>query len=164
MFDPELSVSEKVREITAGSTYDDSRDLGLKNGGSAHQTRFVRAVDYAIAKICCAKSFAGVVQSMQLGMSEDGFLRRFPATISRDHFALASDDSADWQFTDLLGCMCLLNGKLHILLISVHAASLQSTRSLFGFGSNCLRIVLRKIRRHVERTFLEVVPAVPAAQ
>jgi hypothetical protein len=128
MFNPELSVSEKMREITASGAYDDSRDLCLKNGGSAHQTRFVRAVDYAIAEICCAKSSAGVVQSMQLSMSEDGFLRRFPATISRDHFALASDDGADGQFTGLLGLMCLLNGKLHILLISVHAASLQSTR------------------------------------
>ena len=128
MFDAELSVSEKVRKITAGSAYHDTRDLRLKNRGSTHQARLVRTVDYAIAQIRSAENFAGIVQSMELGVSKDSFFGRFPAPISRDNFALTPYDGADWQFTRLLGLACLLNGKLHILLIGVHTASLQSTR------------------------------------
>jgi hypothetical protein len=63
---------------------------------------------------------------MQFGMSKNGFLRRFAAPISRDHFALARYDGADRQLTSLFGVTRLLNGKLHISLVSVHTASLQS--------------------------------------
>src|SRR5271165_4802337 len=132
MFDAELSVPEKVGKIIAGSAYNDARDLRLKDGGGAHQARLIRAVDDAIAEIRSAKDLAGIVEGMELGMSEHGFFGRFPAPISRDHLVLASYDRADGQFAGLLGFACLLNGKLHILLVNVHAASLPSKPCWLG--------------------------------
>jgi hypothetical protein len=136
MLDAELSISEKVREIAAGGRDNDPRYLCLKNGGSTHQAWLVRTIDYAIAEICSAKSFAGVVESMKLGMSENGLFGSFPAPISRDHSAFASYDGANRQLTGLLGLACLLNGKFHVLLVNIHTASSQSTHrdapTLFG--------------------------------
>ena len=128
MFDAELSVSEEVRKITAGSAYHDTRDSPEKSrqhtSGTARSNSRLRN-----RSIRSAENFAGIVQSMELGVSKDSFFfGRFPAPISRDNFALTPYDGADWQFTRLLGLACLLNGKLHILLIGVHTASLQSTR------------------------------------
>src|SRR6516225_4183304 len=115
-------------KITAGSADDDARDLRLKNGSGTHQAGLVRTVDDAVAQIRCAKGFAGIIHRVHFGVCKDGFFRRFAAPIARDHFALARYDGTDRQFTRVLGLTCLLYGKLHILLVSVHTASLQSPR------------------------------------
>src|SRR5262249_1530078 len=120
MFDTEFPISEEMGKITASSTYDDSGDLCLKNSSSTHQTRLVRTVNYAFAEIGATQDFAGVVHGLEFGMCEDSLFGCFPASISCDQLALACYHSANRQFAGLFGLTGFGNGKLHIVLISVH--------------------------------------------
>src|SRR5262245_25407277 len=110
MFDAELSISKEMRKITASSAYNNTSDPCLKNRGGTHQARLVRTVDYAFAEIGATQDFAGVVQSLELGMCEDGLFGRFPASISNDDLALEGNNGADWQLTCLFGVARFLDG------------------------------------------------------
>ena len=94
MFDTKLSIAEQVREISARSANDYSRNLCLEDGRRTHKTRFVRTIDNTVAQIVPAQRLTGVIHCMQLRMSEHCFLSRFSATVARYDFSIQHDDSA----------------------------------------------------------------------
>jgi hypothetical protein len=126
--DAEFPVSEQMWKIGAIDRNDDALDFGLKDCGRAHQAWLVRAVDDAIAEIGAPENLAGIVQSMQLSMGQDGLFGRLPALISRHQLAFANDDGADRQLTGLFGFARLLDGERHIFLVDIHEAESEGPR------------------------------------